>query len=90
MQHADGTTWWVAADVCAVLGLSNPSKACERLDADERDITLSDTPSGQQEMLIVNEAGLYALILRSRKKEAHAFQRWVTHEVLPTPGHACS
>src|SRR5882672_2735676 len=84
MQHADGTTWWVAADVCAVLGLSNPSKACERLRSDERDaLTLSYTPGGPQETLLVNEPGLYRLIMRSRKKEAEAFQHWVFHEVLP-------
>lgn len=84
MQHGDGTTWWVAADVCAVLGLRNPSKVCSRLEAGEKAaLTLSYTPTGQQEILIVNEPGLYRLIMRSRKKEAKEFQHWVFHEVLP-------
>ena len=83
LHHDDGSTWFVATDVCTVLDIKNVSDACARLDDDERGIVISDTPGGQQEILIVSEAGLYKLILRSRKKEAKTFQRWITHEVLP-------
>ena len=83
MQHADGSTWWVAADVCEVLGQPNVSQVCARLDNDEKGIHNLDTLGGRQEILIVSEPGLYKLILRSRKQEAKVFQRWVTHEVLP-------
>ena len=82
-QRADGTTWWVAADVCAVLDIRQTSRACARLDADEKGVIIINTPGGPQELLIMNEPGLYKVILRSNKPEAKAFQRWVTHEVLP-------
>lgn len=76
--------WWVAKDVCNVLEIKNVSDAVDRLDSDERGIVSNDTPSGTQEMLIVNEQGLYSLILGSKKPEAKEFKRWVTHEVLPS------
>lgn len=73
--------WFVAKDVCDILGHSNVSMALDRLDDDER----SKFNLGRQgETNIVNEAGLYVLVLGSRKPEAHEFQRWVTHEVLPS------
>ncbi len=74
---------FVAKDVCDVLGLGNPSKALLGLDDDEKGITTSNTPGGNQEMLVVTESGLYSLIFKSRKPEAKAFKRWVTSEVLP-------
>ena len=75
-----GEPWFVAKDVCAILEISNPSDALKRLDDDER----SRFNLGRQgETNIVNEAGLYVLVLGSRKPEAHEFKRWVTHEVLP-------
>lgn len=75
-----GEPWFVAKDVCDILEISNPSDALKRLDDDER----SRFNLGRQgETNIVNEAGLYALVLGSRKPEAHEFKRWVTHEVLP-------
>jgi len=55
-----------------------------RLDADEKGVALTDTLGGKQEMSIVNELGLYTLVLGSRKQEAKAFKRWITHEVIPT------
>ena len=64
---------FVAADVCRVLGIGNPSQAMARLDEDEKGIILNDTPSGDQKMLCVTESGLYSLILGSRKPEARAF-----------------
>lgn len=79
----DGQPWFVAADVCAVLGIGRPQDSVRYLDEDERGRCSVDTPSGEQQMLIVNEPGLYSLILRSRKSEAKAFKRWITHEVLP-------
>src|SRR5262249_19174889 len=84
IKDEDGAPWFVATEVCNHLSLTNPSKACEGLDADEkRAITLSDIAGRPQEMLIVSEPGFYKLTMRSRKREAKAFQRWVTHEVLP-------
>lgn len=75
-----GEPWFVAKDVCDILGHSNVSMALDRLDDDER----SKFNLGcQGETNIVNEAGLYSLVLGSRKPEAHEFKRWVTHEVLP-------
>ena len=79
----EGEPWFVAADVCRALGLGNSSKAIMPLDDDEKGITISDTLGGKQEMTTINEPGLYSLILRSRKPEAKAFKRWITHEVIP-------
>lgn len=75
--------WWVLADVCRVLGLGTPAKVASRLDPDERGMNLIHTPSGDQNMTIINESGLYNVILRSDKPKAKEFKRWVTHEVLP-------
>jgi len=80
----DGNPWFVAKDVCKCLGIpDNTHVALRKLDDDEKDRCLIPTPGGIQECRIVNEPGLYNLILRSRKPEAKAFKRWVTHEVLP-------
>jgi len=79
----DGQPWFVAKDVCDILDLGNVSHAVSRLDDDEKGIISNDTPGGRQGMLHVSEAGLYALILSSKKPEARNFKRWVTHEVLP-------
>ena len=77
----DGEPWFVASDVCESLGLSNPTVSVNRLDADER----SKFNLGRQgEVNTVNEYGLYNLVLGSRKPEAKAFKRWITHEVIPT------
>ena len=80
----DGEPWFVAADVCRILELDDVSKAVSRLDDDEKGTNLIPTRGGEQSMLIVNEPGLYRLIFSSRKPEAKKFQRWVTHEVLPS------
>lgn len=76
--------WFVAADVCKVLEIGDTHKAMDRLDDDEKGRSSIPTPGGNQEMSTVNEPGLYSLVLGSRKKEAKAFKRWVTHEVIPT------
>lgn len=78
-----GAPWFVAADVCKVLAVANNRDAIARLDDDERGVGIIDTRSGKQEMGIINESGLYSLILTSRKPEAKTFKRWVTSEVLP-------
>lgn len=77
----NGEPWFVAADVCNALGIDRAQ--IRRLDDDEKGVRSTQTPGGSQMMNIVNESGLYALVLGSRKPEAKAFKRWVTHEVLP-------
>jgi len=80
----DGEVWFVGKDVCDSLGIENQRNAFARLDDDERNtVHLADGIRGNPNKVIVNEAGLYSLILRSDKPEAKAFKRWVTHEVLP-------
>ena len=80
----DGEPWFVAADVCRALEIGNPSMAVERLDDDEKGISTIDTLGGKQRMTIINDPGLYSLVLSSRKPEAKAFRRWIPHEVIPT------
>lgn len=80
----NGETWWVLKDVCAVLGLSSPHKVFDRLDEDEKGRNQIPTLGGEQEMTVVNESGLYNVILRSDKPEAKPFRKWVTSEVLPS------
>lgn len=79
----DGEPWFVAKDVCDSLAIKNSRDAIARLDDDEKGVALTDTPGGKQRVQTVNEPGLYTLVLSSRKPEAHAFKRWVTHEVIP-------
>ena len=81
--NRNGEPWFVANDVCRVLEMGNPRQAIGRLDADERDVHIMDTHGGDQRINIINESGLYALILTSRKPQAHSFKRWITHEVIP-------
>lgn len=76
----DGEPWFVAADVCKALEIQNVTQALDRLDDDERSMF---NIGRQGETNVVNEPGLYTLILGSRKPEAKAFKRWITHEVLP-------
>jgi anti-repressor protein len=79
----DGEPWFVAADVCSVLDIRNNRDALASLDDDEKGVATTDTLGGAQQMAVINEPGLYSLILRSRKPEAKAFKRWITHEVIP-------
>lgn len=76
----NGEPWFSAVDVCRVLEIGNPSQAMTRLDEDE--VTLISN-EGSRESNYVSEPGLYSLILGSRKPQAKAFRRWVTHEVIP-------
>lgn len=81
----DGEPWFVLKDVCNVLGLGSAHKVADRLDEDERNqIPLTDSLGREQETTIINESGLYNVILRSDKPEAKPFRKWVTSEVLPT------
>lgn len=79
----DDAPWWVLADVCRVLSVKNNRDVSRRLDEDEKGVAQIDTPGGVQNMSVINESGLYKVILRSDKPEAKKFTRWVTHEVLP-------
>jgi hypothetical protein len=79
----DGNPWWVAKDVCAALDLTDTSKSCSKLDDDEKGTKIILTLGGPQAHVIINEPGLYSLILRSSKPEARRFKRWITHDVLP-------
>lgn len=79
----DGEPWWVLVDVCRVLNLTNSRMTAKQLDEDEKGVSEIYTPGGTQQMTIINEPGLYSVILRSDKPEAKAFKRWITHEVLP-------
>ena len=80
----DGEPWFVLKDVCAVLGISKYRDTADRLDEDERGAARVDTLGGAQDMTIINESGLYNVILRSDKPEARPFRKWVTGEVLPS------
>lgn len=80
----NGEPWFVAKDVCDALGINKHRDAVSRLDSDERESVLVDTPGGKQEVSAVSEPGFYKLVLKSRKPEAKAFQRWITHDVLPS------
>ena len=83
--NIDGEPWFVASDVCKALDIGNVSMATSRLDDDERNtVNLTEGIPGNPNKTIVNEPGLYALVLSSRKPEAKAFKRWITHEVIPS------
>lgn len=79
----DGEPRWIAKDVCEVLELGNPRSSLASLDDDEKGVHTVDTLGGPQQVTVINESGLYSLILRSRKPVAKQFKRWVTHEVIP-------
>ncbi len=79
----DGEPWFALADVCRVLGVRNSRDTASRLEDDEKGVEQIDTLGGTQKMTIINEPGLYSVILRSDKPQAKSFKRWVTHEVLP-------
>lgn len=79
-----GESWFVLKDVCNILGISKYRDTAARLDADERGSVEVDTLGGTQQVIAVNESGLYHVILRSDKPEAAPFRKWVTSEVLPS------
>ena len=80
----DDEVWFVAKDVCDILGLDNPTEAIRPLDEDEKNtLRISEGNRGNPNVNIISESGVYALVFRSNKPEAKAFSRWVRHEVLP-------
>ncbi len=79
----DGNPWFVTADVCKALELDKTWNALQRLDDDEKGTTSISTLGGVQNMSIVNEPGLYTLVIGSKKSSAKAFRRWITHDVIP-------
>lgn len=81
----DGQPWFVGKDVAVALGYKEPTKAArDRVDVEDRGVSKIDTPSGTQSMTIINESGLYSLVLSSKLPTAKKFKRWVTSEVLPS------
>lgn len=80
----DGDPWFVGTDVAKALGYESPRSAVsKKVDEEDRGVSEMETPSGTQQMTIINESGLYSLILSSKLETAKAFKRWVTSEVLP-------
>lgn len=79
----DNEPWFVLADLCAVLDIANPRNVAARIDVEMKGVHPVDTPGGKQNMLLVSEAGMYEVVIRSDKPEAAAFRRWITGTVLP-------
>lgn len=84
----DGNPWFVAADVCSAVGIKHSASAMRALDNDEKGVHSMHTHGGQQDFTIINESGLYTLILRCRDAVTpgtipYRFRKWVTSEVLP-------
>jgi prophage antirepressor-like protein/lambda repressor-like predicted transcriptional regulator len=83
-MEIDGVPWFVGKDVASILGYSNSRKALgDHVDDEDKGVTSCDTPGGTQKLTIINESGLYSLILSSKLPSAKEFKRWVTSEVLP-------
>lgn len=83
--EVDGEPWLVGKDVAAALGYSNPRDAlAKHVDDEDKGVAKCDTPGGQQDLNIINESGLYSLVLSSKLPGAKKFRRWVTTEVLPS------
>lgn len=79
----EGEPWFFAKDLSNVLGFNHVPSMVRGLDDDEKGVQRMHTPGGMQDLTIINESGLYSLILRSSKPEAKKFKKWVTSEVLP-------
>lgn len=81
----DGNPWFVGKDVANALGYTNPQKAVrDHVTLEDRGVNEMDTPSGTQQMTVINESGLYSLVLGSKLESEKRFKHWVTSEVLPT------
>lgn len=80
----DNEVWFVAKDVCEILGINNSRQALTRLDDDEKAGVIINDGRQNRHLQAVNEFGLYSLVLTSRKPEAKQFKRWITHEVIPS------
>ena len=84
----DGEPWFVGKDVAVALGYANTRKAiADHVDDEDKGVTKCDTPGGEQNATIINESGLYSLVLSSKLPSAKQFKRWVTAEVLPSIRH---
>lgn len=83
VKDNQGEPWFVTKDICNVLEIAQPARAVEGLDEDEKGVRKVHTLGGSQDMLTVNESGLYTLIIRSNKPQARAFRKWITSVVLP-------
>ena len=83
IKDDNGELWFIAKDVCNILGHTNPTMATNNLDDDEKGLRKVSTFKGEQLLLAVTESGLYALIIRSNKPNAKKFRKWITSEVLP-------
>ncbi|SDE20579.1 BRO-N domain-containing protein, partial [Desulfuromonas thiophila] len=82
LLHEDGSIWFVAKDACEILEMG--TEQIRRLDDDEKGLRKVPTPGGKQSLAVINESGLYTLVLRSNKPQAKPFRKWITAEVLPT------
>jgi len=80
----EGSPWWVLKDICAVLEVGKYRDAAVRLDEDERGLAVVDTRGGPQSVTVINESGLWSLVLTSRKPQAKTFKKWLTSVVIPT------
>ena len=80
----DGEPWFAATDVAEVLGYRNAPDMTRMLDEEEKDTQIVRTPGGNQSLTVINESGMYACVLKSRRPEAKRFRKWVTSEVLPS------
>lgn len=81
----DGEPWFVGKDIASALGYADSTGAVrKRTDEEDRGVAKMDTPSGAQELIIINESGLYSMILGSKLESAKKFKHWVTAEVLPS------
>ena len=84
IQDEHGEPWWVAKDVCDILGIKNPREAVSKLkDSQKNSVILNDGNRGNPKITIINEPGLYKLIMKSKKPDAERFQDWITEDVLP-------
>lgn len=80
----NGEPWFIGKDVAEILGYSNSRKAlADHVDDDDKGVTKCDTLGGTQELTVINESGLYSLVLRSQMPAARQFKRWITHDVIP-------
>ena len=81
----NGEPWFAAKDVAEILGYTETAKAVRtHVDEDDKGVSRMDTPGGKQNVTVINESGLYSLILSSKMPRAKEFKRWVTAEILPT------
>ena len=85
VKDEDGNIWFVGKEIATVLGYSNTRDALSRhVDTEDKVVVNHDTPSGVQKMTMINESGMYSLVIKSKLDKAKKFKRWVTSEVLPS------